>query len=605
MSKLWLFGVLCSAALAGCGGGGSALPRTAPTAAAPAAKHAAVTVKVAIPGTGSTSNARLRHVFSVATNTQSIVANVYPTGNHTGTPLATATADIAAGAPDCGTSDAQGDRTCTFSLTAPVAVAVDFVFDTYDAANGTGNVLGVGEDPDQTIAAGTTPTIPVTLNSVLASISLNAIPNALHSLIPTTMTLDIYALDADSDIIVSSGFYDQYGDPETVTLAESGTSTSPALNGSLVFTAPTTPTAPTTTTLTAPAPNGVQLSYSGNADDTGSPVTFTASVTPTSVTTTSASLAIDYPAFSSGGHLADSNLSATGAIHGGAAFASGESPLLFIYTTQTGNIDYFNVASPGVGVTSGAPASGYFGGAVMEGGSFYFLAQNGMYFVSGDPPTAPATVGCAGPCPPANASGLAYDPGSGNFYYTSGTNLVQYGLGGIQTLNLGVVATGGVAVDQNGNIWVVQTGANASLLEASNNFASPSINTITLYTNSQPFDVATAGNGDIVVSDKEYNDLWIFNSSGSYINNVSLPCCGSQPWYLAKDPAQPNVVWFDYSSDSGQIGIGRLDINTGAVTGETYSGGPYGGQPGALAVDPSGGVMMTYDGESTLVQVQP
>ncbi len=576
----------------------------AATAPAPAGhSRVGVSVSVKIPGAGSTTNARLRHIYSMAANTQSIQATTYAAGTvRPASPITTSNANIAAGSANCGASDAQGDRTCTFTLQAPVG-ADDFVFTIYDSWNaGTstvaGNPIGSGVALDQTITAGSSPSITVTLNSIPATINLVTEPSVIHSLIPLTLTLDVQALDADNDIIVSNAFYDLNGNPITLTLGASMSSsgiTTP-LNGALTF-----PSGTNTYAITAPAPNGVQLSYNGNANDAGSPVYFSATSSSPIATLNTTQLAVVYPTFTGPtGALADPNLSVTGAFHGGAVFTPAQSPLLFIYTTQTGNIDYYNVASPGITVTSGAPASGYFGGAALVGSEFFFLAQNGMYSEPANPPSSPSTPACAGPCPPANSSGLVYNAANGNFYYTSGTNLVQYGLGGIQTLNLNVVATGGVAVDQSGNIWVVQTGANASLLDV--NFSNASIVTMPLFTNSQPFDVITAGNGEIVVSDKEYSDIWAFNGgSGSYFY---LPN-GGVPWYLAADPAQPNIVWFDYATPNGQIGVGRLDLNTSIVTTEPYSAGPSGGQPGALAVSNSAGIMMLYDGRDTLVQVQP
>lgn len=608
MRQRWFASVLIIYLLNACSGA-STLPRsgTAPGGAA-AAKRTTVTVKVTVPGAKAAANSALRRIYSVASNTSSIVANVYATGNDTGTPLATATASIAAASANCGASDAQGNRTCSFTLTAPVGVAVDFVFDTYDGAGGTGNVIGAGTDPDQTIAIGSTPTIPVTLNSVLSTITLNAVPSVIHSIVPQTITLDVYALDADNDIIVSSGFVDPSGNTETVTVSESGTSTSPSLNSSLTFNGTS---GQTTTTLSAPAPTGLQLTYNGQANDSGSPLTFAASVAPTNVTTNNATLAIAYPAFAANGTFADSNLSYTGAVHGGAAFSNvpGPSPY-FVYTTQAGAIDFYKYPSSGVTQSSGGAASGYFGGSVNDttNNTYYFVAQSGLYSVTdaGLGSLSPASA-CSGSCPPGNASGLGFDSSGGYLYYTSGTNLVQYSIGSgtTQTANIGVVASGGVTVDPNHNIWVVQTGANASLLMVSNAFPSPSISPITLYSNSQPYDVVTAGNGDIVVSDKEYDQLWVFSNGGSYLGTYSLPCCSNAPWYLAPDPAQPNIVWFDYASGSGQIGIGRLDINTGNIGIETYGAGPYGGQPGALAVSNNEGIVMVYDGENTLVQVQP
>jgi hypothetical protein len=580
-------------ACSGGGGSGGSLPKTPPITPAKTLK---ATVRVTVPGSASTSNVRLRRIYSAASNTQGIQVVAYPTGNRT-TPLATSVADIAPASANC-TAGVSGSRSCTFSITAPIGDD-DFVFNTYDGWTGTtvsGNILGAGVTT-QTIATGSSPTIGVTLNGVLASVQLALVPGAIHSIVPSNTTLDVYALDADNDVIVSNAFYDAAGDPVTVTIAPSPGPT--PLNNSLSL---------STTSLTAPAANGIGLTYNGDADDAGSPVTFSASSSPAGVTSNMASLSVVYPSFSSGGNLADSNLSATGAFHGGAVFTSGTTTPLFLYDAQTQNIDYYDYSSPGITTTTGNPATGYYGGMFLVNGTskLYLAAQSGLY---SEPVGSLGTLAltCVPSCPPSNGSGLGYDPTLNDMYYTSGTNLVQVNAstGATATANIGVVANGGVAVDSNSNVWVVQTGSNASLLEITN-FATPSINTVTLSSNSQPFDVITAGNGDIVVSDKFDTALWVFNSGGGYVGNYYVPCspCGV-PWYLAADPAQPNVVWFDFATYGSEIGVGRLDISTGQITAEAYNSGPNNGQPGALAVSNAGGIVMVFDGAGTLVQVQP
>ena len=598
----WIALALLASMLSACGGGGGApVPATQPSAA-PAAKTATVTVNVSVPGAGSTSNARLRRVYSVASNTQGIEVNAYPAGTRTGA-LATSVADIAAGSGNCGASAANGTRACSFTITTPVAVAVDFVFTTYDVWTGStvgGNPVASGVMPNQTIAAGSSPTIGVTLDSVVQSVSLALVPSTIHSIVSTPIVLDVYALDADNDVIVSPQYNDAKGAAQTLTV-----SLAPTLNGSLTFASTGTATA----TLTTPQAQGLTLNYNGQANDAGSPVTFSVTSSPTALApSTSAGLAIVYPAFASGGSWADNNLTVTGGFHDGAVFTSGTLTPNFIYTTQNQAIDEYSFGTPGITQTSGSPAAGSYGGEALVGTTIYFLAQNGLYDVPVAALGSATAAPCSGGCPPANASGLGYDATNGYLYYTSGTNLVQYTIlgGATATVNLGVVATGGVSVDASGNVWVVQTGSNASLLKVvpGSPFSTSTIATQSLSNGSQPFDVATAGNGDIVVSDKEYNELWVYN--GSSFNSYSLPCCsGGTPWYLAADPAQPNVVWLDYVVCCQQIGLGRFDTSTGVVTTETYATGPSSGQPGALAVSNAGGIVMLYDGSGTLVEVKP
>jgi hypothetical protein len=599
--------------LTACSGRGS-VPSVAPSSATTTAKsRVSVSVAIKVPGAASTTRPQLRRRYGVAANTQSIQASVYTAGTaRPATALATAAADIAAGSSNCGASDTQGDRTCSFAISAPTGDD-DFVFTTYDGWNSSsstvsGNAIGSGVALAQNIAAGSSPSIAVTLNGIPATITLATEPAAIHAIIPTTMTLDVIALDADDDVIVTNAYYDENGNPVTVNLNESmsaGSLTANPLNNALQFSGGTE-----SASLTAPAPNGLQLTYNGNADDGGSPVYFIPSSSSTIPTLTNAQLPVIYPAFTSSSNdsaLGDPNLDVTGAVHGGAVFTPGQNPL-FIYTTQNGKVDYYNTGSPGVSDAPGGTASGYFGGLVDEQSStLYFIAQNGLYDVPlGQLSSSAAGTACSSACPPGNASGLGYDSTNGYLYYTSGANLIQYSIAAstTQSASLGVVAAGGIAVDGSGNIYVVANGTTSELLKVSNDFPSPTISQASLspFPDAQPFDVIEAGNGDIVVTDKYDGLLFVVNNGNSswwYLPN------GGVPWYVAPDPAQSNVVWFDYQSSGGQIGIGRLDVNSGAIATEAYTNGPTSGQPGALAVSNSGGIMMVFDGDDTLVQVQP
>jgi hypothetical protein len=590
--------------VAGCGGGGGGtsggvIPKVAPPVGSAAPNSVKLTVHVIVPGSQSTSNARLRHIYSVASNTQSLEIAAYPVGNHTTPIIPPSEANIAAGSGNCGASDQYGNRTCTISIQAPIG-SYDFVFTTYDGWTGSavsGNVIGTGLDGNVTIATGTSPSINATLNSVLATASVSLFPQTIHSIVAQTIAVGITALDADNDVIVAPAWYDASGNQVTLTLNQ--TNTSLVNNYSLIFpyTYPATP-APSypVTSLASPVP----LAYNGNAQ---SPTTTSVQITLTSssggITTNPATLNFIYPSFTS---VTDNNLNVTGQIHGGAVFDTGFPNPKFIYTTQNETIDELDVATQGVSTFNGSPAAGYYGGEAIVGTNLYFVAQSGLYSAPLGSLSSVSNA-CTSNCQPSNQSGLGYDALNGYLYFTSGINLVQHTIagGGESTANINAVPVGGVAVDHNSNIWVAQNGASAQLLEVTN-FSAATVSAQYLYSGSNPFDVVVAGNGDIVASDKQGQALWVYN--GSFYPTY-VPCCSSgAPAYLAADPAQPNIVWFDYSG-GGPIGIGRFDIATGAITSQTYTGGPGFGQPGAIAVSNNGGIAMVFDGANTVVEVQP
>ena len=122
---------------------------------------------------------------------------------------------------------------------------------TYDMVpNGSGNIpasaneLGWGASLGNVFTAGNPPpTINLTLGSVLAQIGMALTPSSLHTIVPSTATVSVYGLDADSDVIVSNGFMDANGNALSI-----GISLDNALNGSLTL---------NPSSLSAPLPRGV------------------------------------------------------------------------------------------------------------------------------------------------------------------------------------------------------------------------------------------------------------------------------------------------------------------------------------------------------------
>ncbi len=583
----WLGIILSSALLAACGGGGSSvLPKAG--GASPAKAKVQVSITMHVPGAASAHNAALRRRFTIAQNTAGAVVSVYTAGNDSGTPLATTAANVGPSSSICTATDAYGSRSCTFDISAPVGTN-DFAITTWDQAP-TGNSipsganeLGWGLDPGVSIVAGATaPTVSVTLSSVLASVSLDLTPTAIHQIIPTTGTVGVYALDADNDVIVSNGFVDPNGNPITLTFKMDNN-----LNGTLYF---------PTSSITAPSPTGVQYIYTpqnGVLETSGNQTVNFSVSSSYPITTTGAALNAIYPAFTS---ITDPNLNVNNAHHGGMVFDTSGG---VDYTTPNnyGGISYYNGSGSGVTSAYSAMATApILGSIVSVTGAFVAIAGNQEQTFS-QPPAS--TIG-AGPnstlMPVPNGSAVAFNNG-GAIWYTSGSSLISYPLfsGSASAYSLGVNTSAGVAVDSSSNVWVVDN-VDDRIIEypGPNNPLQPG---------GAPWDVLTNSNG-VFVTDHGPNPAIIqLDSNGNIVNTISVPD-GAVPWYMMPDNAQPGIVWFDYLQ-YGQIGIGRMDTNTSPATFvlATDNTGPTGSQAGAIGAASNGLVYMVFDGTSTLVQV--
>ena len=122
--------------------------------------------------------------------------------------------------------------------------------------------------------------------------------------------------------------------------------------------------------------------------------------------------------------------------------------------------------------------------------------------------------------------------------------------------SLGTFTTGtsplGIAIDQSGNIWVVNYGSNT--LEKFNS-AGTSLGTFT--TGTTPLGIAIDQSGNIWVANQTSNTLEKFNSAGTSLGTFTT---GTSPRYVAID--QSGNVWV---------------TNNGSNTLEVFAGGePYG-----------------------------
>jgi len=188
--------VVSAAATVACGGGGSGPAVSGPpsTAASTSPEMQSGQATLTIPARVTSSSARTAQYISAS------VASVAITVNG-GTPMI---GNVSANATNC-TVTTGGARTCTIQVFAPIG-SVTVTFTLYDAANATGNVLGVGS-ATQTIVFGTPFNIPVVVNGVVASVSIAVSPTALPAGSTGTATITATAKDADGNTIIAPGNY--------------------------------------------------------------------------------------------------------------------------------------------------------------------------------------------------------------------------------------------------------------------------------------------------------------------------------------------------------------------------------------------------------------
>jgi virginiamycin B lyase len=227
-------------------------------------------VHVHIPAATKSHHARLRRAHFISASTNGLQVKVYaPNSSHTGTPLAVSVTDLSSASASC-TLNADGSRTCTFTVPAPPP-ADDFVFTTWDQKPVSGAIppaakqLAAASIIDRTIAIGTANVINVTLGGIVASLQLS-LPNAIgtstrvsniHGVVASTQNFGVNGLDADGNVIVSDGYVDATGAAQSIAVAVSR-SIATCGSGTLQL---GSGTAGGTVSLSAPATSGVQFNY--------------------------------------------------------------------------------------------------------------------------------------------------------------------------------------------------------------------------------------------------------------------------------------------------------------------------------------------------------
>jgi hypothetical protein len=242
--------------LAACSGGGSGASLS-PSASVQPASVTGMKMSVRIPGKQTSSALRSPRFVSTSTNGIGVSYGASPaTFPNPATP--NAAFDVSSTSALC-TANGDGSRTCTFTIPAPPGTD-DIQVSAWDGVPSGGaftgdQLLSQQTVTGQSIVAGQQNALAFVLNGVVNSIHLDLSPATLAAEAPNsateTATLNVYAKDADGNIILGSGnFSDANGNPLTITLTQAG------VNGSAVQ---TTLSATTVTPTTGP----ITVSYSG------------------------------------------------------------------------------------------------------------------------------------------------------------------------------------------------------------------------------------------------------------------------------------------------------------------------------------------------------
>jgi hypothetical protein len=214
MLRQLTFGLILCAALSACGGGSSSSGIPQAPASAPATS-ASVVISIKIPAASTaTGTAAVRQPLYVSANTQSATISV-----NGATPVVI---NLAATSPNC-TAVAGGGRSCTATVTAPVGTDT-FAETLYSAINAGGSALSQGKT-SHAIVAGQANTVALTLDGIVAALTL-AVANAAPPVgTPASIGLTVNINDASGAAIIGS---DPFVTP--VTLTDSDTSGGTALS---------------------------------------------------------------------------------------------------------------------------------------------------------------------------------------------------------------------------------------------------------------------------------------------------------------------------------------------------------------------------------------
>jgi hypothetical protein len=220
----------------GAGGGGSSGGAPASTATGGPA-----TLSLLIPSANAAASATKRRPAYVASNTASVAVFAYPS-SATPPPTATTLVNVGPGLPGC--TSVSGGTSCTITVPA-IYGSMTFTVKTYDGTLGSGNVLSAATFT-QTITPNQA-AIPATLSGVIAATEIS-VPQFSYPAGGGTFTATVNALDANGNVIVGGGTYNQ---PIYIGMSDPSVTASPS--------SVTGPGQPVTITYGASAPSGVTI----------------------------------------------------------------------------------------------------------------------------------------------------------------------------------------------------------------------------------------------------------------------------------------------------------------------------------------------------------
>ena len=591
--------------LTACGGGGGGSPALPPAHGSPAAKNVTVTAKITIPGSASTTNRALKHIYDTASTTQGVLLTVYPaSGGSPSQPVTVTGGDISGDAASNCTTTGSG-RTCYVSFAAPPGNSNALLAQTYTqiipsggTVPGGAQLLGAGTTSLSIVAASGLNSVGLTLNPVLASVNIAPVPTTLRTLIPATFGVIVTGLDAAGNIIVAGQYVDQNANPVSATLA---LGTNP--NSSLVL-SPTTVGSPGTV---------VTGTYHGNANVTNATSVAITSAAPFSTSATMTIVPPTVVAYS----LAALNPVPTTYMGIDSVNAGGSDPQIWFMTAGSpGGIETYDIASKALSFFP-AQASNQ-----MDGGMAYDATDSAeiiggaqtLYDAAPSPAptlTNPVSFAYCTSCAGWNATTSGIATYNGTAYYLQGGLLLAYNYAGQTAGTTGASCSSGcpsanfrgVRADGSGNIYLADFEANGAVWEYSGGALTPT---------------ATFPTGFNDVAYSPTDGIFATNPGANFIDGFASPIVNGEdagegipttgaPQYLIFDSTNSNQIWYDETASGGGVILGRDQTQTGPPAEITI--GAAGGVAGPIVQFPGGTaigiVHFTSSGNGEFLVVYP
>jgi len=553
MKTLALGSMLTVAVLgAGCGGGGSSTAIPAKTTGTTPSSMS-VAFKIVVPSVAPGALRRSPRYVSASTKSASIT--VAPAGGSAGSPVTV----------NCTT-------VCTGQIASPVG-SDTFAVTLYDGLNGTGNLLSTGS-LTQTIVQNQANSVNVTLDGVVASLSVGLNPSMVAIGTAATVAVTVNALDADGNTIIGPGSYvNAAGAALTVNLADSDTSGATHLSQA---------------SLSAPA-SGITLSYNGAAISNP-----TVAASATGLTAGQATLTVNggtgtYTQFTSGITLPPYDIT-----------AGPDGALWFTAFTEIGRITTSGaVTMYSAGISASPGLTSPQGITVGPDGALWFTENSGR--VARITTSGAVTEYSSGITSGASPDGIA--AGSDGALWFTEVSLGRIGritTSGTVTEYSGLTGNSpepaGIAAGSDNNLWFTE-------------FAAGRIGRITTGGVITEYALPSPGSGPEAIAAGPDGALWFTELYGNAIGRITTSgsitefatgiTAGAQPQNIAAGPGQ--TLWFtERQSAAGQR---VAQITTAGVITEYVTSG-VGGAEG-ITLGPDGGMWFAEPGANAIGRIQP